>query len=491
MKHIYLFIAGLFMSISLIAQQVPREMVVLEIGTGTWCQYCPGAAMGADDLVENGCHVAVVENHNGDTYANQYSNTRNSFYALTGYPTAIFDGLLKVSGGSHTQSMYSNYLPKYNQRMAISSDFIMDMVVTNVDLDYTAVITIDYLGTSAPTGAKLQFFVTQSNIAQNWQGQTELNFVNRLMVPDQNGTVLDFSGTNQVIVTLNFTMDSSVPIEDVEFVAAIQATNKEMLQGIKLAAIDLAADFVAASTQVAPNTSVTFTNSTTGGYMHAPETYKWYFPGGDPAISTDENPSVTYAQCGTYDVSLVVDRGGQIDSIGKPAYISVGDMTAVNMVVTPNDTACVNWSVSLDATTTAAASYLWQPGDVTTASMVADGSVYGVGEHTFTVTVTSEQGCVVSKEQKLYFDACTSIGNADLRELALYPNPAQELLTIELQEAGLSHYTVTSANGSQVMKGSFSSQSQTLNVKSLANGIYMLKIEAGEKMIVRRFVISR
>ncbi|PKP23874.1 MAG: hypothetical protein CVU06_06020 [Bacteroidetes bacterium HGW-Bacteroidetes-22] len=286
-------------------------------------------------------------------------------------------------------------------------------------------------------------------------------------------------------------MNSSVPIEDVEFVAAIQATNKEMLQGIKLAAIDLAADFVAASTQVAPNTSVSFTNSTTGGYMHAPETYKWYFPGGDPATSTDENPSVTYAQCGAYDVSLVVDRGGQIDSIGKSAYISVGDMTSVNMVVTPNDTACVNWSVSLDATTPAAASYLWQPGDVATASMVADGSVYGVGEHTFTVTVTSEQGCIISKDQKLYFDACTSIGDTDVKELALYPNPAQELLTIELQDAGLSHYTVTSANGSQVMKGTFTAQSQTLNVRSLANGIYMLKIEAGEKMIVRRFVINR
>lgn len=491
MKHIYLLFVGLFMSFTLIAQQVPREMVILEIGTGTWCQYCPGAAMGADDLVENGCHVAVVENHNGDSYANQYSNSRNSFYALTGYPTAIFDGVLKVSGGSHTQSMYSNYLPKYNQRIAIPTDFIMDMVITNVNMDYTAVITIDYLGTSAPTGAKLQFFVTQSNIAQIWQGQTELNFVNRLMVPDQNGTILDFSGTNQVIVTLNFTMNSAVPIEDVEFVAAIQATNKEMLGGIKQAAIDLTADFTAASTQVSLNNSVSFTNSTSGGYMHAPETYKWYFPGGDPATSTDENPTVTYNQCGAFDVSLVVDRGGQVDSIGKEAYISVGDMTTVNMVVTPNDTVCVTGSVSLDASTPAASSYLWQPGDITTAELVADGNVYGVGEHTFTVTVTSEQGCVISKTQNLYFDPCTSVSNLNTKEVAIYPNPVQDILTIELQEDGLSNYTITSANGSEVMKGSFSTYNQILNVRSLSNGVYMLRIETGEKIIVKRFVINR
>jgi|GEM_PF-1754998 len=43
-----------------------RQYVLLEIGTGTWCRYCPGAAMEVDDFVENGQQVAVVENHNGD-----------------------------------------------------------------------------------------------------------------------------------------------------------------------------------------------------------------------------------------------------------------------------------------------------------------------------------------------------------------------------------------------------------------------------------------
>jgi len=42
-----------------------REMVILEIGTGTWCVYCPGAQMGGEDLVNNGHSVAVVEHHGG------------------------------------------------------------------------------------------------------------------------------------------------------------------------------------------------------------------------------------------------------------------------------------------------------------------------------------------------------------------------------------------------------------------------------------------
>ena len=37
-----------------IGDLVPRDHVIVEIGTGTWCQYCPGAAMGADEMHEEG-----------------------------------------------------------------------------------------------------------------------------------------------------------------------------------------------------------------------------------------------------------------------------------------------------------------------------------------------------------------------------------------------------------------------------------------------------
>ena len=89
-----MFIIGLVIMFTLLAaQQVPRDKVVVEIGTGGWCQYCPGAAMGADDLVANGHEVAIIENHNGDPYATTFSNARNSYYNITGYPTAFFDGI--------------------------------------------------------------------------------------------------------------------------------------------------------------------------------------------------------------------------------------------------------------------------------------------------------------------------------------------------------------------------------------------------------------
>ena len=52
--------------------QVTRDMVILENFGGTWCVACPGAAMGAEDLVANGHDVAVIEYHVWDDYDNDF-----------------------------------------------------------------------------------------------------------------------------------------------------------------------------------------------------------------------------------------------------------------------------------------------------------------------------------------------------------------------------------------------------------------------------------
>ena len=71
------------------SQQVPRNYVLVEIATGTWCGYCPGAALGADDLIENGHAVAIIENHYNDAFETTDSYERCvSYYGTTGYPNS-------------------------------------------------------------------------------------------------------------------------------------------------------------------------------------------------------------------------------------------------------------------------------------------------------------------------------------------------------------------------------------------------------------------
>ncbi|MCK5840491.1 MAG: T9SS type A sorting domain-containing protein [Bacteroidales bacterium] len=230
------FVLFISLLIGSIAAQVPRDKVVVEIATGTWCQYCPGAAMGADDLVENGHEVAIVEYHNGDAYTNVYSNARNAYYNVTGYPSARFDGVLVVPGGSTNQSMYPNYLPRYNQRIAISSSFTIDIEGTNSGLiDYDVNITIEKVA-SAGSNIVLHAVVTESEIEQNWQGQTHLSFVERLMAPNQYGTSLDFSGGNTAEVNINFSLEAGWVSDHCELVVFIQdLSSKEILQGSKRA----------------------------------------------------------------------------------------------------------------------------------------------------------------------------------------------------------------------------------------------------------------
>ena len=414
MKKILLFVLAMVMTGYVIGQQVSRQMVIMEVGTGTWCQYCPGAALGADDLVENGHQVAVIENHNGDSYANQYSNSRNSFYALTGYPTAIFDGLLKNAGGHHTNSLYSTYLPKYNQRMAVLSDYTLSMVITNTSgSTYQADVTIKKENSTTTSNTfKLHFAITQSHISQNWQGQTHLNFVNRMMVPDQNGTAIDMTGIDEKTVTLTFDMASNWVLEDCEFVTFIQASNKEVLQGIKRGAVDLTLGFDVDTTVVNTHIPIQFTNTTFGGYIDAPETYEWSFPGGEPSTSTEKDPIVTYDSAGLYTVQLVVNRGSQIDTLTKTALIEV--QSAVGMSTLP--------------------------------SLLAQ----------------------------------------------VYPTPASKEINIRLSSVPEVNttYSIMTLTGIEIMKGHLQDQEETLNVSSISNGVYILKIE-GSSPVIKKIIIRR
>jgi hypothetical protein len=220
-----------------------RDMVILEIGTGTWCQFCPGASMGAHDLLANGKSVGIIKYHNGDSFANNYSNSRNSYYGISGYPTAVFDGVDFHVGGSGTVSLYPVYLPIYESRKSKNSAFDIEIFGQNNQLDYSLTIRVTKAAATPSSYANLvlHLALTESNIPFNWFNQTMINNTVRLMVPDQLGTLLDFSSGNVVDINLTFTRNASWITENCELVSFIQNLNgKEILQGTKIALNELA-----------------------------------------------------------------------------------------------------------------------------------------------------------------------------------------------------------------------------------------------------------
>jgi PKD repeat protein len=324
MKKLYISILFCLISLGLISQPVQRQKVIVEIATGTWCTYCPGAAMGADDLVANGCEVGIIEYHNGDPFANDASNARNSYYAVGGYPTANFDGVLDYVGGSHTVSMYSNYLPLYQQRYAIPSDFTVDIYGDNTGSLYDIQLVITKVnGTWGEL--TVQLALTESEIVYSWQDQTHLNFVERLMAPDHLGTTVDFSSEDVVILNLQFTMSTEWVASNCELVAFIQNEDtKEILQGNMVAIPDLEPMAALAGFECSDNTpcittSVEFEDNSLGEII----SWNWAFEGGNPATSTAQNPVIAYNTQGQYDVQLIVYDGTVYDTLLNPEYILV------------------------------------------------------------------------------------------------------------------------------------------------------------------------
>jgi PKD repeat protein len=313
-------------TIAAISQPIGRDKVVLEIGTGTWCPYCPGAAMGADDLIDAGCDVAVIEYHDGDSFSTADGDARISYYNITGFPTAFFDGVLDYVGGSSSQSMYNNYLPLYNQRIAIPSDFFMEIYGENTGGDnYSVSVMLDNVNGNTNPNLVVHLALTESEIAYSWQGQSELNFVQRLMVPDHQGTAVDFAGGNSQQIDLTFTVDPTWNLAHCELVAFVQdSQTKEIQQGIKVM-IDNLQPFQATA-QFGCNTQMPCVTSDVEYYDNSlgnVTNWTWTFEGGIPATSTDPNPVVTYNSTGLYDVELIVYDGEVYDTLTQVDYIEV------------------------------------------------------------------------------------------------------------------------------------------------------------------------
>lgn len=215
---------------------VPRELVIVEIGTGTWCQYCPGASMGAHDLLTNGYQVGVVKYHNGDSFTNAQSNARNTYYGISSFPTTLFNGMNRYSGGSETQSLYSTFVPRVTSRLNIPSHYTISATGAHSGNNYMMMVKVNKPEADTNTNVVLHAALTQSNIAFNWQGQTQVNNAMRLMIPNQSGTPVDLDTGEEATIPLNFTVNAAWPVQNLEIVLWLQNTvTKEILQGKKYA----------------------------------------------------------------------------------------------------------------------------------------------------------------------------------------------------------------------------------------------------------------
>lgn len=141
------------------------------------------------------------------------------------------------------------------------------------------------------------------------------------------------------------------------------------------------ASFSVAATKCA-GSSITMTDAST----NSPTSWAWSFPGGTPATSTSQNPSVTYTASGTYTVTLLAaNASGTSTPVSQIITVHANPNVAVS-----NATVCSGVSANLSAS--GATTYNWNTG-ATTASI----SVTPTTTTNYTVTGTNTNGCANTK----------------------------------------------------------------------------------------------
>ncbi len=435
MKKVIFTLLSVFIFIGLTAQ-IDRESVLLEITTGTWCPSCPSAAHMADYLHENGYPVAIIENHGpmgyGDPFAIPESVARNSYYSNNLYPTSQIDGSWLVGAFPCVNSVYAGYV---DDRMDIQTSFAIEITGSNDGDDYDVNINVEKVGAYSGGNLYVRFALTETHIPYVWQGETECNFVNRLMVPDATGTAVTLDNVgDDVDVPLTFTFDNSWDINNCELIAFIQDDNgKENLHADHIMILDLGggnpgfqAGFYADATDYCEPPAVAHFNSDCIG---DPVSWSWTFEGGLPETSYDENPVITYLDEGSYDVQLIVSDGTDTDTAFYEKYITVHGLPEVAWDEVP-EICNEDW----DPYTLTEG----QPGGgVYTGDYVTDGMYFhpteaGVGEHTINYTYTDEYGCINSANHTVTVVNCVGIGENQAIGLELFPNPTNGLLNLNI-----------------------------------------------------------
>ena len=230
--------------------------------------------------------------------------------------------------------------------------------------------------------------------------------------------------------------------------------------------------FTASSTTVCSNSSITFSDVTSGNNISR----TWYFPGGNPATSIVANPVVTYSTGGQYSVGLVVTNANGSQSAMQLNYISVLD-APLQPVIGINGTTLSTgnyqnyiWTLNGSALLYSNSPSISAPADGFYSVIVSNGSCSSQSDSVYVVV-----NGIASMNQK--------------HDLAIYPNPSHELIRLPSEITNGSRISITEISGRVISEMKISGE-QSIDISALANGLYMLRAETENEKMLKGFFVK-
>ncbi|MDX2000801.1 MAG: PKD domain-containing protein [Chitinophagales bacterium] len=154
-----------------------------------------------------------------------------------------------------------------------------------------------------------------------------------------------------------------------------------------IAVEDLVAGFTTGTGQTCTGIPINFTDTSTSN----PNSWKWTFGDGD--TSSQQNPIHTYANAGTYTVTLITSNSPTCaDTVTK--NIQIYPSPTANFRAGDTINCAAPFNVAFTDLSTNAVSWLWNFGDTTTSTLKNPSHTYtSLGQFSVSLTINSANGC--------------------------------------------------------------------------------------------------
>jgi len=207
----------------------------------------------------------------------------------------------------------------------------------------------------------------------------------------------------------------------------------------------------------------------TGG--QSPFTVSW---------SNGDNGTVLSAVAGTYSAVITDDNNCQTTVTG----VAIAQPTLLTATASGTDETCAacedGTATVLPAGGTAPYAASWSNG--------ATGlSITSLAPGTYTVTVTDASGCTETADVTIT-DFTGGVGIEELKNygITVYPNPVVDYLSIEAENGDVTEITLVDASGKALDRMAQSGHVFTLDMRSLASGMYHVMIKTKTAVIVSK-----
>jgi len=421
-----------------------QRVVLAEEFTNITCENCPGAMTGLHQLKDlMGDLVAVIAYHHvnigGDPFYFPEAWQRALYYDVTGYPVVWFDGVIERRDGNPDPGSPVDYTDSYQQRAAIPSPVTIDLFLVTYDggTGQGTVRAQIYNETDDPVQGYLRFVAVGEDTLYNWVNFDHLYHTALQVFPDAMGVMVTINPGETVTEFQDFLIPDGWRDRQVTVVAFLQSDSED--RGEVYQAANLS--------QVTPVELVSFTGSV-----------------------------------GKDGVVLSWTTATELENAGfRITRIHEGNRELITETLIPGaGTSAIPHSYRFtDTDVEPGATYGYQLSDV---------SLDGIERNHTPVWVS--------------IPATWGVPTV-FRITALNPNPASEAVSVAyaMPEAGELRYEVFDISGHLIASDTLGEVSAGSGVvtwdlthsagRSVADGLYMIRLTCGENSVSSRLIVTR